>query len=314
MKISNKPNIEGLNFRNFRGESDYPLMVTVRRESAEYDKVDSFSTLESIPTVDDLKNSIDDDNCSPSTDILIVESNNHVIGYSKLGWWTESDGTWLYLHIGYLLPEWRGKGIGTGMLTWSENRIKEIAHGHDAKGKGVYGSNATTTEKEKTKLLLNHGYKKVFSMVEMGFDNFGNLQDMELAEGFVLKPASIDLLRRLYEINDEVYSERNWTQPSSEEDFQELLNNPHNDPSLWYVAYYGDDIAGFVMSEIVNGRGIITEVSVREQYRRKGLASALLIKNLLELKKKGVSIVRLHTNGENVAEHGHSTKKLDSST
>lgn len=156
--INDTPKIEGLSYRNYQGTSDLQEMVSVREKSKDHDRVDPLSTLESIPSKNDLVKTLDDNNCEPSKDILIVEMNGEVIGYCKIGWWTESDGVWLYLHNGFLVPNWRGKGIGTAMLHWSQKRIGEIADNHQINGKGMFGSNATTTEIEKTKLLLDDGY------------------------------------------------------------------------------------------------------------------------------------------------------------
>lgn len=51
---------------------------------------------------------------------LVAEVNGKVIGYTTLGCWQEHDGRWVYLVLGWVLPEWRGKGIGTAMLHWGE--------------------------------------------------------------------------------------------------------------------------------------------------------------------------------------------------
>lgn len=295
------PDIEGLSFRTYKDQSDLPKMVSVREKSAEHDQIDALSTLESISTVQNLANSLDDNNCEPTMDLLIVEMNGEVIGYTKIDWWTESDGTWLYLHDGFLVPEWRGKGIGSAMLRWSQRRIRAIASNHQTNGKGMFGSNAMTTEIEKTKLLLDDDYKKVFTMVEMDFDISQNVQEVQLADGFEIRPVKKEDLRKIWETNNEVYSQRDFVTLPTEEDFKEFVENPNNDFSLWNVAWNGDEIASFVLSEIKDGKGEMMEVSTVEKYRRKGLAQALLTKNILALKKRDVKTIRLHTNGENVA-------------
>lgn len=294
------PKILGLVFRTHKDESDLPKMVSVRERSKEHDKVDEFSTLESVPSVQELAESVGEDNCVPQKDIVIVEMSGEVIGYSKLGWWTENDGTWLYLHLGYLVPKWRGRGIGTAMLHWSQDRIREIAKNHPTNGKGMLGSNATNTEIEKTQLLLGDGYKKVFTMVEMDFDMSQELQDTVLAKGFELRPVKSEDIRMIWEANNKVYANRDFVTPPTEEDFKDFVENPNNDFSLWHVAWYGDEVAAFVLSEIKDGKAELTEVSTVEKYRRKGLAQTLLTKNLIALRERDVKVIRLHTSGENV--------------
>jgi hypothetical protein len=43
--LSDAPAIPGLTFRLFRGESDYPVMLTVLRGSKEADQIDEVETL-----------------------------------------------------------------------------------------------------------------------------------------------------------------------------------------------------------------------------------------------------------------------------
>lgn len=297
--LTDAPKIEQLTFRNFVGEEDYQNMLSVREQSKEYDKVDSSSTLELIPTLEQLKEGLYEDHGDPYKDVLIVEINGKVIGYNHVGWWTEEDGTWLYLHLGYLLPQWRGKGIGTAMLHYAEHHIRDITKNHPTNGKGMFGTSATSTEKEKTALVLREGYKPVWTLAEFEFTKFDKLPNIPLPEGFVLKPVEEKHLRMIYDANHEVYAGTWGHTAPSEEDFQEFIKDI--DPTLWQVAWDGEQIAGFVLSEIRNGRGETTEVSVRKPWRRKGLAYALLVRSLQELHKRGVSTIRLHTDAEGKA-------------
>lgn len=70
------------------------------------------------------------------------------------------DGTWLYLHRGYLLPEHRGAGIGSAMLDWAEARIRRLVQHHGTARTAVFGANAMASEKDATELLLAAGYRR----------------------------------------------------------------------------------------------------------------------------------------------------------
>jgi len=187
------------------------------------------------------------------------------------------------------------------MFEWAENRIREIAKSHNTKGKGMFGSNATSTEIEKTKLLLDTGYKQVFSRVEMIFTDFNNLQDKNLPADYMLKSVNSKHFHVMLKVLEKAYLTREHTAIYTEEDYEEFVNNPNNDPSLWYVAWYKNEIIGYVLSEIRSGAGVITEVVVDEKHRRRGLATILTIKNLLNLQKRGVKKVYLDTNGEDIS-------------
>jgi mycothiol synthase len=295
------PKIDGLSFRTYEGTGDLLKMVEIHKNSQDHDRIDPLSVMEYIPTVKDLESRLHNDHASPTRDLLIVELDDQVIGYSKVGWWTEAGGTWLYIHTGFLVPEWRGKGIGTAMLHWSQERIRTIASDHDTKGKGMFGSNATDSEIEKTKLLLDDGYHKVFTTIEMDFGLSQSVPDIAIPDGFEVREVKPEHLRMIWKANNSVYSSRDFIREHTEDGYQEFANNPKNDYSLWQVAWHGDEIAGFVLSEVDNEKGEILEVSTVEKYRRKGLAQALLVKNISLLKERGVKVIRLHTSGEDVA-------------
>jgi GNAT superfamily N-acetyltransferase len=99
---------------------------------------------------------------------LVAEVEERVVGYSRIVSWPEADGTWVYLTLGWVLPEWRGKGIGTAMLHWTENRIRRLATAEHPDAKCEFAANASSTEPEATALLLHEGYQVAYTVLEMG--------------------------------------------------------------------------------------------------------------------------------------------------
>ncbi|NDZ70138.1 GNAT family N-acetyltransferase, partial [Streptomyces sp. SID10362] len=78
----------------------------------------------------------------PSGNQALVEHDGGVVGYSTIRRWQERDGTWLYLHRGYLLPRHRGRGIGSALLDWAESRIRRLVRQHGTARTAVIGANA----------------------------------------------------------------------------------------------------------------------------------------------------------------------------
>jgi mycothiol synthase len=292
---------DGITFRTYRDAGDVRAMVAVRERCRERDQVDDLSTLDRTPTVEELSASLGAGRCQPKSDVLIVEASDTVVGYVRLAWWTENDGTQLYRHTGYLVPDWRGQGVGTQMLRWSQRRLREIARPRAAGGSMVFGSNATEAEVEKIHLLIDDGYTSTFTMVEMGFDPSRPLEAHALPDGFELRPVTAGDLRKIWEANNAVYAGREFVSPPTEADFREFVEDPDNDFSLWHVAWRDDEVGALVISEIKRGLGEVVEVSTVEAYRRRGLARALLTRSVGALQSRGVRVIRLHTNGENVA-------------
>jgi mycothiol synthase len=76
------------------------------------------------------------------------------------------------------------------------------------------------------------------------------------------------------------------------------------DPSLWFVGVDGDEIAGFALCEPDRARagevGIVGELGVRRPWRRRGLASALLLTAFGAFVERGIRVVELGVDSESL--------------
>jgi mycothiol synthase len=123
IEIKNAPSILGLHFRHFQGGSDFTQIAAVLTASEAAD------SMERNVSADDIANAYQHlNNCDPFKDIIVAEIFGKVVGYAR-GWW-ESDinSGQIYHHNGFLVPEWRRKGIGHSMLLWMENHLSELAN------------------------------------------------------------------------------------------------------------------------------------------------------------------------------------------
>ncbi|MDO9130592.1 MAG: GNAT family N-acetyltransferase, partial [Anaerolineales bacterium] len=156
------PAIPGLTFRGFRGEVDFPLMLAVIHGSKNEDGIKRSETLEEV------KNNYQHLlNCDPYRDMLFADVNGQVIAYNRVFWEQLEDGTRLYNLFGFLLPEWRRKGIGTAMLRHAERRLRQIAAGQPQDGECFFQSFAADTEKGALALLESQAYQPVRYELDM---------------------------------------------------------------------------------------------------------------------------------------------------
>jgi mycothiol synthase len=225
-----------------------------------------------------------------------------VVGYSRIISWPEGDGTWVYLTLGWILPEWRGQGIGTAMLHWLEARICQLAAAEHPNEKSEFAANASSTEREATALLLNEGYYAGYTVLEMGLDASTQVPTPTLSAGIRVQPVLPEQYALLAESVQEAYqNEYPGGRFSEEYDFDTTayaaeLSQPKHDPTLWQVAWDGDQVAGQVLSVIEHGRAAVFEVSVRPAWRRRGLGRALVARAVHGLRARGMDVIRLHTN------------------
>jgi mycothiol synthase len=302
--LPDAPAIPGLAFRRFRGPSDYPHMVAVIDGSKVADKI------ERTETADDLaRNYAHLTNCDPYQDMLFAEIDGRVTGYSRVTWWQEEDGPRIYLLFGFLLPEWRRRGIGRAMLRANQRRLREIAATHPDDGPRFFQSWAADTEASAEALLQSEGYTAIRHAFDMRRPSLDNIPDFPLPEGLEVRPVQPEHMRAIWEADQEAFKDHWGFSPGTEEDYKGFLDFPHADPSLWRVAWDGEQIAGQVRSfinhkeneEYGRKRGYTEFISVRRPYRRRGLARALIALSLRALQERGMTEAALGVDAENLS-------------
>jgi len=77
------------------------------------------------------------------------------------------------------------------------------------------------------------------------------------------------------------------------------LGRENFDPSLWFVAWYGDEIAGFSQCRYRSGMGWVGTLGVRRPWRKQGLGLALLYHSFGEFYKRGMMKIGLGVDAQN---------------
>lgn len=296
--VREAPAIPGLRFRHVV-EADASALFEVHEQCQDRDQVDRHSSIEYTPMLADLARWLATVMTERrQADWLVAEIEDEVIGYSRVLWWTETDGMWVYLTLGWVVPAWRGKGIGTAMLHWTEARIRELASEHPTQGRWEYASNATNTEIEATALLHANGYAAAYTVLDMELTDFSRVPEPKLPAGLELRALTPTHYRMVWNSIQASYEQGRYAEDPTEERFRAYFEAAGHDPALWQVAWEGEEVAGQVLCKIERGRGEVYEVSVRPVWRRRGLARGLLAYGLRALQQRGVQIVRLHTVAE----------------
>lgn len=300
LQLPQLAHIPGVTVRYFRGEVDYPILIAIQQARAEIDQIDPRSSYESMPTLTSIATEYAAAELfAPRANTLVVEVNGRGIASTFVEWWQEQDGTWLYLHEEFVVPQWRNQGIEQALLAWTEERLRHVAATHPTNGKAVLGANATSAEPDRQKLLQAVGYQEVFSMLEMQLSTLQHLSMPASLDGFRITNAQRSDYRLLWDAMQEAYHGRAMFQVFSEEDCQAFIDDPTHDPDFEFVAWDRDTVAGMVFVRVDGDQGIVDECNVRPAYRRRGLATALLIRGLTRLREQDVTSARLHVRKQN---------------
>jgi ribosomal protein S18 acetylase RimI-like enzyme len=88
--------------------------------------------------------------------------------------------------------------------------------------------------------------------------------------------------------------------PGTYADWQNRMTNREAfDPSLWFIAWDGDQIAGYSLCRYRMGIGWVGSLGVRRPWRKHGLGMALLLHSFGEFHKRGMNTVGLGVDASN---------------
>ena len=308
--LSEAPAIPGLKLRGFRGEPDYANILAVIDGSKDTDQIERSDTLEDVAWYYTHLN-----NCDPYQDMLFVEVEEKVVGYTRVEWFMNGDGDWLGFNLGFLLPEWRRKGLGRVMLRFNERRLREIAVGQieggtlDLDTTRSFETYADEGEAGKAALFLAEGYQAVrhgFSMLRPLCEP---VEVTPLPAGIEVRPAQPEQYRAIWEAAEEAFRDHWSAVPGTDTDYERFLSDSSFDPSLWKVGWEGDQVAGSVLNfvnveeneEYERQRGYTEGISVRRPWRKRGLATALLTRSLKMFQEMGMTEAALDVDSQNLS-------------
>jgi len=229
--------------------------------------------------------------------IVAVTKDGRVVGYEEF---TNEHKHAKLRTDGYVHPEFKGLGIGTALMrVVGERARKEIAlaepnvrvyvrsmlDGHDKDGRNIHEG---------------EGYKLIRYSWRMQVELDSPPPAVTFPSGIELRPFIKDEhAHAVLEAQNEAFRDH-WG--SHDVSFDEWalhkLGRSDFDPSLWMIAWDGDQIAGFSQNRYRMGIGWIGTLGVRRPWRKMGLGYSLLIHSFGEFYKRGTRTIGLGVDAE----------------
>jgi ribosomal protein S18 acetylase RimI-like enzyme len=306
--LPNAPDVDGLIFRGFRGEADYQVILDIINSAKGTDQIDRSDTLEDIA-----RNYEHLNNCDPYRDMLFAEVDGKPAAYGRVEWNIDLEGRWMGFHLAFSNPHYRRMGIGGAMLRYFEEHLEKIAGRHLAEGvieaetpRYLECFNADT-EVSKKMLFKKAGYSAVRYSYSMVRPLSKPVDVSPMPEGLEIRKVQPGQYRKVWEADQEAFRDHWGYIEGTDKDYQRWLKDPLNDPDLWRVAWDEDQVVGMVLNflneeenkEYNRQRGWTENISVRKDWRRRGLARALLTRSLQMFKNMGMDHAALGVDTQN---------------
>jgi GNAT superfamily N-acetyltransferase len=205
-------------------------------------------------------------------------------------------------------PAWRRRRVGTAILGHNEARLHRLAAGHDSDRPRAYTAFAPERRPGAMALLTGAGYQPVRWFFDMVRPTLDDVAVPELPAGLEIRPvAGREQVRALFDADVEAFADHWGGFDASDASFESWLTDPDYDPSLFVVAFEGEEIAGAVTNtinrheneQLGRARGLLDSVFTRRPWRGRGLAGALVARSLLLLRERGMTSAWLGVDADN---------------
>jgi mycothiol synthase len=245
----------------------------------------------------------------PAEDIrLVFAPDGTLVGYIEV--WTTAKPPvhpWIW---GRVHPDYSGLGIGSWMLAWAEKHSLKALDELDPQLRfapriGIYGQ-----AKESQSLFKNCGYRYIRSSYRMQIHLDVPPAEPVWPDGLTIRTYSPDTdLEAIYQTDQDVFRDHfGFVEEPIEEGlprFKHMLTEYDGfDPSLWYIAWDGDEVAGICLCRPHSyddpDLGYINILGVRRAWRKRGLGLAFLQHAFGEFYRRGKRKAGLGVDAENL--------------
>jgi len=202
---------------------------------------------------------------------------------------------------GYVHPQFKGQGIATAMMRAIEERARQEIELAKPDARVYLRSTLDSHDESGKSVHENEGYSPIRYHWRMHIDLDAPPPVVAFPDGIELRPFIRERHDRIaWQAMNEAFRDH-WG--SHEVPFNEWSLNKFGredfDPTLWMIAWDGDQIAGFSQNRYRMGVGWIGTLGVRRPWRKMGLGYSLLIHSFGEFYKRGTRSIGLGVDAEN---------------
>jgi mycothiol synthase len=215
---------------------------------------------------------------------LVVAPGGHVVGYAGVSHRQHVRvDTDVYVH-----PDHEGRGVGTFLVRAIEARGRDHVPLAPAGARVVLNNWINGRNPRARQLLEGEGYAPARFFWRMTADLTEAPPPPAWPAGLAVRgSASLEDERAAHAALEEAFGDHWGHVPSTFEAWAQRVKGERHDPSLWFLAIAGEDVAGAALCHQDGETGWVDSLGVRPAWRRRGLGLALLRHALGEFHRRG---------------------------
>ena len=243
----------------------------------------------------------------PARDLTVVEVDGALVAHTEVEWVDTNDGLREFRLGATVDPALRRRGIGRWLLRSMEEHARGLLAGQPTERPVVLGTWSADTAVGTRALMSQAGYSPARYFFDMVRPSLESIERPVLPEGLELRPVGPSQMKQMWDADVEAFRDHWGGFDASDTRFEQWKTDPKFEPNLWVVAWDGDEIAGGVINEINRAeneafnrkRGWLASVFVRRPWRRRGLATAMVLRSLEVFRDRGMTSAGLGVDADN---------------
>jgi mycothiol synthase len=202
---------------------------------------------------------------------------------------------------GYVHPDFRGRGIGTSLLRTVGKRAQAEMSLAEPDVRISLRSAIDSRDQASHDLHRNEGYIPLRYYWRMEINLTAPPASAKFPHGIELRPFVKDEhAHAVLAAQNESFRDHWGSHDNTFEEWEyRKFTRQDFDPSLWMIAWDGDQIAGFSQNRFRMGIGWIGTLGVRRPWRKHGLGEALLLHSFGEFYRRGTTTIGLGVDAQN---------------
>jgi GNAT superfamily N-acetyltransferase len=230
--------------------------------------------------------------CDPDNDIVVAENDaGRVVGYARVSWDDVAGGYRAYRMTFVASPD--VDNLEMRLLEWAEARARVIATGDDASDRRLEAAAPDGSSRQQR--LLDRGF---VPFARWGFmvRDLVTIPESPLPADIAIRPVTEEHLRAIWEAEAEALrDDPDFVEPA-EADWERFRDEAAHGTELWQIAWDADRVVGQVRTRSAASadnerrgrrRAWTEDISTRREWRRRGVASALICASLRQLAALG---------------------------
>lgn len=220
-----------------------------------------------------------------STDgLLCLDSGGAAVAYGLVTMPPDPESL-VRVHLaGGVDPSHRGRGIGRALLAWQHGRARQLLASSALDLPAWVMSYAAELAPEHGALLAREGFEAARYFTTLECEVARERPASAAPDGVRIEPLGAERSEAVRAAKNSAFADHWGSQPTGSEQWQSMMRLPTFRPDLSRIALDGDEVVGFVTTEVNEddwarqgfSSGYIGLVGTVRPWRRRGVASALL--------------------------------------